>query len=308
MKYILFLNRFDFDINILKEKINKLVKDIKIFDEDKRLIVEAENLDLDKLIKIEEINRIAIMHNEWRELNFKNLVNDCLNAFKKQNKKTFFVQVRFLSKIPISTKSIYKKVNAEFKKHNYQYKENGECIVYIEIKKDKKVFYRVFVSTIGMWNKNFTFKLEMDKFIVVLENPGSVIEISDFLRICWIFKIPLYFLDTVSGFNPLLNKAKKMTKGIPYDEFRINIVKEIPKGYVKIGFSKNASNNENLLKDVLKKEKIALFFGDEKFGLSQKIRDSMDYSIRLSPDLKKPLRASHALSYVLGFYIRDLIV
>ncbi|MFH1209341.1 MAG: hypothetical protein V1663_00950 [archaeon] len=311
MKYLIILNRFDFDKGILKNKLTRLGRDVKISEDDKRLILDCSYISLDELIKVQEINKIYLMYSDWKELNFKNLVEDCLKAFEQQNKKDFLVQARFLSKIPISAKSIYKKVNAEFKKHNYEYKEDAECTVYVEIKKDKKVFYRIFTSIVKMKNKNFTINFNMEKFIVVLENPGSVIEISDFLRICWIFKIPLYFLNVGSKFNFLLEKAKKMTKGIPYEQFKINIVKEIPKDYVKVGFSKNASDNENVLKDLLnkkivEKQKMALVFGDEKFGLTQKTRDMMDYSIRISPDLKKPLRASHALSYVLGFYVRTL--
>ena len=144
----------------------------------------------------------------------------------------------------------------------------------------------------------------MEKFIVILENPGSVIEISDFLRICHIFKIPLYFLNTDSKFNFLLEKAKKMTKGIAYDNFKINIIKEIPKDFVKVGFSIKASKNEKDLVKIFENKKIALVFGDEKFGLKQETRDKMNFNIRLTPEIKKPLRASHALSYVLGIYAR----
>jgi len=36
------------------------------------------------------------------------------------------------------------------------------------------------------------------------------------------------------------------------------------------------------------------------FGLSQELRNKLDYSFRLTKETKKPLRGSHALSYVMG--------
>ena len=57
------------------------------------------------------------------------------------------------------------------------------------------------------------------------------------------------------------------------------------------------------MKDVIFNDaKIALVFGDDKYGLTQETRDKLNYCFRLTPEIKKPLRASHALSYVIGFY------
>ena len=300
MKYLLFLNRFELD----KEKLKNKLGNVKVSDDNGRLLVEG-NLDLEKVKKLPEIKKIAILKQDWKELSFSNIgkeVFDCFSGGFVNGATTFKVEAKFLDKIPVSAISLYKKINSYFKKEGLTFNENSENIIYLEIKKDKKALYRIFTTEKNIWEKDYSFKVNMEKFIVVLENPGSVIEISDFLRICYIFKIPLYFLNTDSGFNFLLEKAKKMTKGIPYEEFKINIVKEIPKDYIKVGFSIKASENEKDLKKIFENKKIALVFGDEKFGLKQETRDKMNYNVRLTPETKKPLRASHALSYVIGIY------
>ena len=97
-----------------------------------------------------------------------------------------------------------------------------------------------------------------------------------------------------------------MTKGIPYEKFNLTLSNELPKDYIKVGFSIKAKLNEKDLLKILQNKKLALIFGDEKFGLSQRVRDECNYLIKLTSETKKPLRASHALSYVLGFYKKTL--
>lgn len=254
MKCLIFLNKFEFDLNTLKNKILKYGKGINFNEEDKNLFVEADSLNLDEIIKFEEVKKICLLAEDWKKLDFRGLINDSLNAFEKKPTNTFAAQAKFLSKIPISAKSIYKKINSEFKKHNYKYEENPETIIYIEFKKEnKQVLYRIFVSSIKLWNKNYAIDMDLSKFIVVLESPGTVVEISDFLRLCWIFRLHLYILNPTNNFDQLLENAKKITKGIDYENFKLEIVKEIPKGYLKIGFSKNATENEHSLNEILKK-------------------------------------------------------
>src|SRR3989344_3587561 len=165
--------------------------------------------------------------------------------------KSYILKVKFLSKIPISGKSIIKKVNSSLKSGKFS--ENPEKIIYIEfIKKQSISYYRIFIIPNNYWEK---FKmLKQDSNIeIVLENPEDKEEIKDFLRLCYIFNLPLNIL-TNKNITNLINKAKEEAKGIPY----------------------------------------------EKFALTQNLRDKLDYSFRLTKETKKPLRASHALSYVLG--------
>ena len=135
---------------------------------------------------------------------------------------------------------------------------------------------------------------------IALENPSDKEEIKDFLRLCYIFSLPLNIL-TKKDINNLINKAKQEAKGIPYENFSLNVNKKLDG--VKIGFSINSKLDENDFKEFYhknKNRKLILVFGDEKFGLSQNLRDNLDYSFRLTKETKKPLRASHALAYVLG--------
>ena len=281
------LNRFDINKDILRQKIGNFHEDYGvIFDEI-------------KFGNISEVSKIYRLRKNWASLDFRQLNKDVLESLKLVNGKTFFANAKFFDKIPISAKSIKKKINSLMKKENISYKENGDIEFLVQFKKENDIMYRVLVRE----NKEKLERNDYGKFIVAIENPGSVIEISDFLRICWIFKIPLVIVsNNDKKFQILLNKAKKMTKGIPYEKLSLKIANQLPKDYVKIGFSIHASKDEKDLSGILNKEKIALIFGDEKFGLSQKARDDCDYLIKLTPEDRKPLRASHALSYVLGVY------
>ena len=265
------------------------------------------NTDINNLRKIQEINDIYTIGVDFRELrNYQEFNKDILDFVKKIMGKSFFVRTKFLSKIPISSKSIIKRINSLLKKEDMYFKEqNAEINIYTEFKKESnRIFYRI-----CLMNKKEILDSDLSRFIVILEKPGSVIEISDFLRLCWIFKISLYIIDENNDkFQFLFNKAKKMTKGIPYEKMEISIVKDFPKNFVLVGFSKNANLSEKKLSDILNQSRrIALVFGDEKFGLTQDSRDKLDYCVHLTPELKKPLRASHALSYVLGFYAQKKI-
>ena len=305
MKYLLTLNRFDLDKNILIERLRKFGN---VKEQDNRIILDG-NVNLNELRKLQEINEIYTIHIDFKELkNYQDFNKDTLDFIKKVKGKSFFVKVKFLSKIPISGKSVIKRINSLLKKESLFFKEeNADINIYIEFKKENdKISYRI-----CEFNKKNIMKFDFNKFIVVLERPGSVIEISDFLRLCWIFKIPLYIIqdEDDNKFQFLFNKAKKMTKGIPYEKMNIKILKELPKDFVLVGFSKNANLNEKDLINVFNNEnkKIALVFGDEKFGLTQEARDKLNYCIHLTSEMKKPLRASHALSYVLGFYVKSIL-
>ncbi|AJF63075.1 MAG: hypothetical protein QT11_C0001G0949 [archaeon GW2011_AR20] len=292
MKHLLVLHKFELNREILKNKIKERLNDAKFY-EDNGLILETSK-DIDEILYFEEINQILPLYKDWQKLNFKTFKNN----FENLNIKSYFIKVKFLSKIPISGKSIIKKVNSSLKSGKFS--ENPEKIIYIEfIKKQSISYYRIFIIPNNYWEK---FKmLKQDSNIeIVLENPEDKEEIKDFLRLCYIFNLPLNIL-TNKNITNLINKAKEEAKGIPYEKFTLNINKKLDG--IKIGFSINSKLDENNLKKFYsenKNNKIILIFGNEKFGLTQNLRDKLDYSFRLTKETKKPLRASHALSYVLG--------
>ncbi len=301
MKYLLFLNRFNLDINKLKNKIILLDKSSLFLDEGKNIIVETK-LNIEKLSGFQEISKLVVLFNDWKDFSFKTIKEDCLKLCKDKEIKNYFIETHFHNKVPISARSIYKHINPYLKYEGVLFQENSS-LIYIEFKKiDSKLNYRISYS--NSLNNSNILKIDMSKFIAVLENPNLVSEVSDFLRLCWIFKIQLHIItkDKIN-FEKILKKAKEETKGIEYDKFKLIISDSLPKDYLLVGFSKHSDKNEKDMKNlILKDKKIALIFGDDKFGLSQETRDKLDYCFRLTPEGKKPLRASHALSYILGFY------
>lgn len=303
MKYLLFLNRFEQDKNILIKKLENLGSKF-IKQEENNLIIQSE--DINELLKLQEIAKILQLSTDWKELNFNELKKDSLNSIKNLKQKTYKIQTKFYNKIKISAKSIYKHINPYLKHEGFIPKEESpELILYIEFKKENKnIFYRVSYSLANWYTPLNTSKLNYSNFAVVIENPTLVEEVSDLLRLCWIFKIPLYIITKDKRFDKLLKKAEEITKGIDYEKMKLVITNKLPTEYVLAGFSKLAKANEKELKIFLEKEnkKIALVFGDDKFGLTSETRDKMNCMFRLTPEIKKPLRASHALSYVLGIY------
>ena len=288
MKYLIKLNRFNLD----KSKLLKKLGNPEILEDSEDLLIESKEIKPN----FQEINSIYELFENWRKLDFRDLKKSCLAICKNKNIKDYSIKIKFLEKIKISAKSIYKHINPYLKFENINYNENSENIIYIELKKDKEIFYRLFYTKIE--NKNIKTKYP---FTIILENPSLSSEISDFFRLCYIFKMPLIIL-TKNNIELQVLKAKKETKGIEYDKFNLKIISEIPKDLVLVGFTKYAEKNERDLIEVIKKDNLALVFGDDKYGLTQEVRDKLNYSVRLTPENKKPLRASHALSYVLGIY------
>ena len=135
MKYLLTLNRFDLDKNLLIEKLRKFGN---VNEDNKRLVLEC-NTDINNLRKIQEINDIYTIGVDFRELrNYQEFNKDILDFVKKIMGKSFFVRTKFLSKIPISSKSIIKRINSLLKKEDMYFKEqNAEINIYTEFKKDR---------------------------------------------------------------------------------------------------------------------------------------------------------------------------
>ncbi len=297
MEYLILFNRFNLDKNKFLQKIN-----VKLIEDNENGSLVEGNLDLKEINNLQEVNSVFELVNNWKELDFRDLKKECLELVKEKKIKSYLIKTKFLDKIKISAKSVYKHINPYLKYDGFIVdEEDYDLLFYIEFRKeDKKVFYRLFY---GYKKEIKVIKMDLNKFTVVLENPSLVMEVSDFLRLCWIFKLPLIIVTKDKNFNSTLNKAKEETKGIEYDKMKLSVMNELPKDYTLIGFSKHAAENEEgLIKLFKENKKFTLLFGDDKFGLSQEARDKLDYSFRLTPETKKPLRASHALSYVLGLY------
>ncbi len=306
MKYLLFLSRFELDLIKLKSKIEGLGKNVSFNNTRAGLEVEADSLNVDKVIELQEIEKVIELKTGWKNLDFKSLKESSLKSLK--NKK-YKIQTKFYDKIPISSKSIIKQINPFLKFEGFKPTENEyEEMLLVELKREgTKKLYRLGVSKKEYWEKAKVVKVNMN-FVIVLENPSLKEEVGDFLRLCHIFKLPLWIVTNERDFEKTLSKAKEETKGIDYQEFKMKVTATLPEGKL-VGFSKHATKNESDLKEFFKKEKetIYLVFGDDKFGLTQGTRDRLNETFRLTPETKKPLRASHALSYILGFYTAEKI-
>src|SRR3989344_2384345 len=97
MKYLVKLNRFEIDKEKLKSKLNA-----KIEEENGNLIVDGE------IKKLAEIKEIYELFTNWKKLNFKELKEDTLKLVQRKNIKDYQIKTKFLDKIKISAKSVYK--------------------------------------------------------------------------------------------------------------------------------------------------------------------------------------------------------
>ncbi len=297
MEYIIYLNKFDIDLDKIKNKLKDL--GVNIIERENNYLIGYGKLEVNKAKELQEVKQVIELFNEWKEFDFKTLQNDCLKLVKLYKIRDYVIKTNFLNKIPISAKSIYKHINPYLKHEEINPNESSKNQIYIQIKKENnKIYYRIgysVIESIKVENKN--------KFIVILENPRLSSEVSDFLRLCWIFKLKLLIITDNKDFNKILKKAKEETKGIDYENFELEIINEIPKDLLIIGFSKHSKENETRLLELFRENKnYGLLFGNDTFGLTQKARDRADYMIKLTEETKKPLRASHALSYIMGIY------
>src|SRR3990167_2596484 len=263
MKYLLRLQKFDMDLELLEKKLN-----CKILEKKKdRILVETN---LKNLHSFNEIMEIVILKQNWKDFKtMKDFVEDCSTFINE----SYNIDVRFLEKNKFSAGHIKKKLNSFLKKKGLNYSNVGKKI-YIEFSGNQ---YRI-----GFLQENMI-NLIKTKFnlLVILENPLTVREVSDFFRVCKVFELPLIVLGGKEVEN-LVENAKKLTKGID--------------------FSKLSNKNENDLFEVMSdNNKIGLVFGNEKFGLSQELRDKLE-TYRLTKSNTKPLLASQALTYILGIY------
>jgi tRNA(Leu) C34 or U34 (ribose-2'-O)-methylase TrmL len=305
MKYLLFLNRFEQDKSALIKKLASAGASI-ISDELGMFLVKTNAIE--KCLKLNEVSGAAKVMTDWiriRAFNFDKLKKDCLLAVLDSKKTSYMVRTKFHDKTRFSSRAVYKRVNPFLKKKGFSFDEKAGLVLYVEFKSDNnETFYRVSYSFPEMFSTASGTELDYSCFAAVLENPSTVVEVSDFLRLCRIFRIPLYIVTRNREFNRLLLKAKQETKGIDFEKMKIQVSEKMPEGYFLAGFSKLAKKNEADLKKFLseKNQKIALVFGSETFGLTQHARDRMQVMFRLTPETKKPMRASHALGYVLGMY------
>jgi len=271
MEYLIFLNKFEFDNKIFIDKLKTYCNILDYNFEKNKLLIETENFN-EEVLKMHEISKVIQLKTKWKKLNFKNLKQDSLNAVTKFN--TYIIETEFQNKIPISAKSIYHHVNPYLKHENKIVdEENYECILYIEFKKeDKDVYYKVGISEHKMWNKIKPVDLKFNDIYIVLEEPRLVEEISDFLRLCWIFKTTLYIMTRNNNrIESLLKKAKEITKGIDYEKFNLKFIPHLSKDFIKVGFSKHSDKNESDLINFFKEnedEKICLVFGNDTYGLT----------------------------------------
>jgi len=289
MQYTLKLRRFEMDFSKLKSKLKEADKNIVIQKNDSEIIIDTELLETE-LKKFSEIEKISKIQTIWKPFSSKTLKEDLL-ASARYN--TYQLQINFQNKIPMSKKSLYKRINPYLKHERKLFSETSPNIIVIDIKKDKEIKYRISTKTEVQQETP-----QINNIIIALESPTLKEEIQDILRIAYIFKIPIAFINAK---KQLIESAKKAEKGIPYKD--LIILEELPKEYALVGFSRHAYlNEENFLETYKSKEKVCLVFGNEKFGLSQDLRDKMNYIFRLQ-NSTKPFKASQAVSYVMGLIV-----
>ncbi len=307
MAYLLFMNRFERGRKALRKKLQEF--GVKIVSEEGiNFIVDGENIQ--KCLSLQEVAGIAKITSDWTEFvpfDFNGMKQLSLAALNDSARLSYAVQTKFHETSVFSTRNVYKHLNPFLKKEGFLPDEqNPEVYLYIQVKREeeKKTLFRVSYFLREWRNIPTKANIDYSNFAVVIENPTLVDEVSDFLRLCRIFCVPLFVVTQNKEFGKILAKAQEVTKGIDFETLKVTVAETFPKDYVLVGFSKLSQRNEADLKKFLisTKQKIALVFGDDKFGLTQRARDKMQVMFRLTPDIKKPLRASHALSFVLGMY------
>src|SRR3989344_3355320 len=156
------------------------------------------------------------------------------------------------------------------------------------INTDEKVELEEVDKILFLENENF-FSLED------LRKDISKIKFNNFnLRVKSYVKIPSGTIK--KKLYPVVNK--KLNENSE-NNILIELFKE---GKIKYRiFSYKEMKNENeFIKFVKEKKNLLFVFGNDTFGLSQKVRDDLDASFSLGKDKIKPMKGNQALAYVLG--------
>jgi len=303
MRYHLVLKRFEFDADALKKKVLGLGYKVLPDAVSGRMVAEGggNGGELLQLSEVEDVLREEKSGRFQQEV----LRQELIVLGKRLG--SISLKVRTYPGVKIPASILKKKLLKVMQQAGVQVGDGGVPVL-IELEQNRGVLYRV-LSPIG--KKQQGDKSRYRNLAVLLEHPRLVEEVADVLRICLIFGLELKVVhNNKNEFQKLLNKAKSLTKGKLAD-FHVDVYKDLDeiRDYKKIGFSKNADDGEERLREVFKThEKILLVFGNDTFGLSQEARDKVDMLIHLTPDYKKPLKANQALAYVLGMYSkRDAI-
>ena len=144
---------------------------------------------------------------------------------------------------------MYHHVNPYVKHEGFIPNEEAyETILYIEFKKDLgKISYRVSIQPHHTIKTIIPHQTHMGNINVLIEEPELVSELGDFLRVCYIFKLPLFILSVNPTIEKMLAKAHEETKGLNEGHFTVTVVKELPKNYVTIAFTKHSPLTETKL-------------------------------------------------------------
>ena len=143
---------------------------------------------------------------------------------------------------------------------------------------------------------------------VILFSPFTTIEIADFCRISLNFDFLEVFFSNENEKVPdiIEETSKTLFKGIDKVKYKIipslnDFIRNNSEKYSFLGFSLHASKNVHDLKKALKNsDKIpCIIIGNEVRGLEYKTQKMIDM-FKLGTGSSEPLRASHALAYVLG--------
>jgi len=293
MKCQLILRKFELNLGLLKKKINSLGGFIENDCLNDNLNVEIE--DYRRLKQFDEVEKILFFENNKTAFTQESLRGDVLKIAGKF--KGVSLKIKAYPGVKIPENAVKKKVSKLIKIN-----KDSENHLLIELFNDNGLNYRIFSFKSGVNGRD---KSEYKNISVLLEHPRLVEEVGDVLRLCLIFGLGLKVIHkSKNDFLKLLNKAKSITKG-KLSNFHVDVYMDLDeiKGYKKIGFSKNADEDEKKLIDTFKDgkdKKLLLVLGNDTFGLSQEARDKCNEMIHLTPDYKKPLKASQALAYVLG--------
>ena len=303
MNYQFVLRKFNLNQSKLENKIRESSKGKFSVDNATKRIQFTGDLDLTKVSAFNEIENILIMEKESSLLNLEGLRKDLLEIGKKLD--DFKLEIKAYCSLNIKPSSLRKRLTGYLLKSKINVNEKSGNTLLIEMLKDnKKINYRIFSYKSAKNNSN---KTEYSHLAALIENPRLVDEVSDFLRLSLIFGLKLKVIhEDEKKFNSMLNNAKSITKG-NLSSFNVEVVKDLNniKGFIKVGFTKHAGNDEKDLIKFFKENKnknILLIFGNDLYGLTQGTRDKLNYSFSLTPDKVKPLKGNQALSYVLGIY------
>lgn len=278
----------------------------------RRLVLEFEGDVGDEVLEIlrsiPEVSRIILIFFERLPFDLDLIKLKCLEVLSflrdRYGSGTFKVEVKKISdEFDVSSMDLRRTIGS-YINANLDLKvnvRNPEYVLYVQIGRCGVLIGGALSRFYRKQRKSIPFDF-FNSFVIVFENPKTVYEIMDMLRLCASLNVELRI---VGGSEDKIRRALDSIGGVA-KSVKLKLYSNLDEALgdiYPIGFSVSGVFNEDDLIKIVKERgdvKFGFLIGNEYEGLSIEARHKVKYLIRLGPPSAFSMRSSTVAAYILG--------